>query len=129
MNDYEIYDELMSVKDNLQDIKTHSDNWQDIDIVTKAQYAILDTMAKIIEPLVNLYSCRCYDRERAPESNLTEDIDATYIPGEDKTMVWRKLYLNGECIVEELTGWYHGEPNQKTTEEYSYSKHTAYFTW
>lgn len=58
---------------------------------------------------------------------LTTETVTSYIPGDDITIVWQKLYLNGVCIQRSITGWYYGEPNEECTHEYRYSTLNAQF--
>ena len=59
--------------------------------------------------------------------SITEDIHATYIVNEDKTVVWHNVYVDDEILTSELAGWYHGEPNEESTQSFSGPTNTAYF--
>ena len=124
MNTFEIYHELKKVKEHIQTIKTKSDS---LDDVTPAQYGIQDIMTSIIDELLELVSSRHYERQKQIECKVTDEVYGTYIPGEDKTAVWHNVYVDGELIVSQLVGWYCGEPDDKTTAEYSKSNNTGYY--
>ena len=47
------------------------------------------------------------------------EIEPVYSPEADITFLMKYTYRNGEVIAEEVIGFYHGEPNDKDTEEYS----------
>ena len=124
MNTFELYHELKKVKEHIQTIETKSDS---LDDVTPAQYGIQDIMTAIIDDLLEIVSSRRYKRIKQIESKVTDEVYGTYIPGEDKTAVWHDVYVDGELIVSQLVGWYCGEPDDKTTAEYSKSNNTGYY--
>ena len=127
MNIYDIYHNLMNVKSHLQTIHDKGDDLNEGDAVTAAQYGIQDTMAHIIDELLETISSRCYERSRQIEGKVEHEVYGTYIEGEDKTAVWHNVYVDGELISSQLTGWYCGEPDEKTTAEYSKSNNTGYY--
>lgn len=53
-------------------------------------------------------------------SKITTEITTNYIPGEDITIVWQLLYVDGENIQRTLVGWYHGEPDENATKDFSH---------
>ena len=127
MNTYELYYKLMRVKDSLHNIKAKSGILDKVDEVTTAQYNVQDTMADIIDDLLVLVSSKCDDPFVQLKAIVTDKVYATYIPQEDKTVVWHDIYVNDECILSQLTGWYCGEPNDSYTLDYDQSRNTAYF--
>ena len=127
MNAYEMFHSLMKVKEHVLTIKTKSDSLDKVDDVTAAQYGIQGEMTAIIDPLLELLSKICCAQAVDVKSSITTEVFSTYLPGEDKTLVWRYLYVNGNVLVEELAGWYHGEPNEQSTKDFSGPTNTAYF--
>lgn len=53
-------------------------------------------------------------------SRVTTEIVTNYIPNEDITVVWQLLYIDGENIQRTTVGWYHGEPDEKSTKDFSH---------
>lgn len=53
---------------------------------------------------------------------------AGYVPTEDMTVIFKDTYKspNGECISTEVVGFYHGEPDDKATEEYKDKSKAVY---
>ena len=51
----------------------------------------------------------------------------SYIPAEDITVVWQDMWYKDECIQRSLIGFYYGEPDNKTTPDYSNMPLTAQF--
>lgn len=51
----------------------------------------------------------------------------TYIPSEDKTVVWQDLFVNGELVQTIITGWHYGEPDRNTLKDYGYNNNVAHF--
>lgn len=127
MKNCKVYHELMNIKGYLQDIETYADDLNGVDIVTKAQYGIQDAMTRITDELLEIVSSKCYERSIHIEHDVRHHVYSTYIPGEDKTAVWRDIYVGDELISSQLTGWYCGEPDDKTTEEYSKPNSTGYY--
>lgn len=78
------------------------------------------TKFKIVEDFINKLSTT---------KLLTEEVYTTYIQGEDKTIVWHNVYFNGNLVSCELAGWYCGEPDDKSTAEYSKSNNIGYYLW
>ena len=52
--------------------------------------------------------------------NWSTEIVTNYIPDEDITIVWQLLYVGEENIQRTLVGWYHGEPDERSTETFSH---------
>lgn len=50
---------------------------------------------------------------------VTTEITTDYIPGEDITIVWQLMSICGECLQRTLVGWYHGSPDERSTEQFS----------
>lgn len=126
MNAYEIYHKLKCIEGHLHTIKTKGDSIDALDDVTTSQYSIQDTMADIIEDLLVLISSKCDDPFVQLKGIVTDKVYATYIPQEDKTVVWHDVYVNDECILSQLTGWYCGEPCDSYTLDFDKSNNTAY---
>ena len=66
------------------------------------------------------------------DCKIYTDIETSYIPSEDITIVWQNMYKyvegeGDELIQRNLIGWYHGEPDDHTTPHYSNAPLTAYF--
>ena len=57
--------------------------------------------------------------------NVKIEVQVSYIPGEDITIVWNDLIIGAECVQRSLVGWYHGEPDAATTEKYGNSSLNA----
>ena len=60
------------------------------------------------------------------------EIETSYIPSDDITIVWQNMYKyvegeGDELIQRNLVGWYHGEPDDNTTPHYSNAPLTACF--
>lgn len=53
-------------------------------------------------------------------SKVTTEITTNYIPTEDITIVWQLLYVDGENIQRTIVGWYHGEPDERSTKDFSH---------
>ena len=43
------------------------------------------------------------------------DVATSYIEEDDITVVWNDLIFGDECIQRSLVGWYHGEPDARST--------------
>ena len=125
MKKSEVFNKLLKVKDNVQIIKDFSDNLNNIDDVTAAQYGIQDIMTEIVDELLTMLCLP--DKKDQPK--ITEETYGTYLSGEDKTIVWHNVYVNGDLVTSELVGWYCGEPDEKSTEEYGKSNTTGYYIW
>lgn len=60
------------------------------------------------------------DRRMVIMANKIEtEVYTSYIPGEDKTIVWQSMYVNGEHVQQALIGWYCGEPEDEVTKQYA----------
>ena len=58
------------------------------------------------------------------------DIETSYIPSDDITIVWQDMYkytdgVGDELIQRNLVGWYCGEPDFNTTASYANAPLTA----
>lgn len=53
-------------------------------------------------------------------------IETTYDPHQDITFIWLNTYFHGELKTRELTGFYHGEPNEEATNLFENKLHTTY---
>lgn len=62
-------------------------------------------------------------------SKVTTEITTNYIPGEDITIVWQLLYVDGENIQRTIVGWYHGEPDEKSTKDFSHLGVMGQYLW
>lgn len=62
-------------------------------------------------------------------SKITTEINTNYIPGEDITIVWQLLYVDGENIQRTIVGWYCGEPDEKSTETFSHLGVMGQYIW
>ena len=47
-----------------------------------------------------------------------EDFETGYIPEMDMTVIVKYIYRNGSPVVEQIVGYYHGEPDDAMTEQY-----------
>lgn len=54
-------------------------------------------------------------------------LETSYIPEQDKTVIWQHLYIKDELFQTILIGWYFGEPDEKTTKDFSYHANVAQF--
>lgn len=72
------------------------------------------------EQIADLYELRHDVLTLLSESDVTTELYGCYCPGEDKTFVMRDTYYDGEPRYSECVGWYFGEPDDKSTEEYSH---------
>lgn len=52
--------------------------------------------------------------------NLRYETETTYIAELDRTIIWREVYLGDEPVQTMLVGWYYGEPDEKSTETFSF---------
>lgn len=64
-----------------------------------------------------------------PNNRITAEITTNYIPAEDITIVWQHLYVGDESIQRTLVGWYHGEPDEKSTKTFSHLNVMAQYFW
>lgn len=69
--------------------------------------------------LTDGYSVACNDLYDPMNVGLKENVWTSYLRGDDRTIVWKTLYLDGDIIQESLVGWYFGEPSDETTKEFS----------
>lgn len=65
--------------------------------------------------------------ESTKQASITTETYATYIPGHDRTVVWQRLVVNGECIQDAIVGWYWGEPDDNATKQFSYNSTLAQY--
>ena len=47
------------------------------------------------------------------------ELHTNYIYEEDVTIVWQYMFVGEECIQRALVGWYHGSPDEQSTEQFS----------
>lgn len=47
------------------------------------------------------------------------ELHTNYIHEEDVTIVWQYVFVGEECIQRTLVGWYHGSPDERSTEQFS----------
>lgn len=59
--------------------------------------------------------------------NVRYEFYTTYLPTEDITVVWQDLIVDNECIQRSLVGFYYGEPDEQSTENFSNMPLTAQF--
>lgn len=52
-------------------------------------------------------------------NKIETEVFTSYIPDEDKTIVWQSMYVNGEHVQQALIGWYCGEPDEAVTAQYA----------
>lgn len=70
---------------------------------------------------------------------LKREIQATYVEEIDCTVVWQYMYLEEERhgqpdvehepVQQTILGWYHGEPTEANTKQYSNSTITSDYYW
>lgn len=60
---------------------------------------------------------------------VTAEITTNYIPDEDITIVWQLMYVGDENIQRTLVGWYHGEPDEESTKQFSHLNVMAQYFW
>lgn len=58
---------------------------------------------------------------------LRYDNYTTYLPSEDITIIWQDMWYEEECIQRSLVGFYYGEPDDKSTTDFSIMPFTAQF--
>lgn len=127
MKKHELFSKLLKVKENVQIIKDCDDN---LDKVVSAQYGIQDIMTEIVDDLlICLFQTNSNEKSKITDekSKITDEVCASYVDGEDKTIVWHNLYADGELISSQLVGWYCGEPVAEFTDSYSKCNNTAYY--
>ena len=125
MKKSEVFSKLLKVKEDVLAIKAYSDNQDELDRVVTAQYGIQDAMTSIVDELLMML----FQTDKKDQPKITEETYGTYLSGEDKTIVWHNVYVNGDLLTSELVGWYCGEPDDKSTEEYGRSNTTGYYIW
>lgn len=57
------------------------------------------------------------------------ELHVTYILAEDATVVWQYLFVGEECIQRTIVGWYHGEPDECGTKQFSHLGVMAQYLW
>ena len=62
-------------------------------------------------------------------SKVTTEITTNYITGEDITIVWQLLYVDDENIQRTIVGWYHGEPDERSTKDFSHLNVMGQYIW
>lgn len=65
------------------------------------------------------------DATKAP--GLTTEVTTSYIPGDDITIIWQDMFLNGEHVQRSLIGWHYGETSEVEIKEYGNMPLTAQF--
>lgn len=55
------------------------------------------------------------------------EIDTSYIPGDDITIVWQIMFVGDELIQRTLAGWYYGEADPAVTAQYANLPLTAQY--
>lgn len=51
--------------------------------------------------------------------DVKTEVYTSYVPGDDITIIWQDLSVDGECVQHALIGWYCGEPDPSATKNYS----------
>lgn len=53
------------------------------------------------------------------KDNAIIELIASYVPGQDFTVIFEYTYVNKKQTKIELVGWYFGEPNKLDTKRYA----------
>lgn len=67
------------------------------------------------------------DNKHSFIKQLRYDNYTTYIRSEDITIVWQDMWFEDECIQRSLVGFYYGEPDARSTADFSNMPLTAQF--
>ena len=62
-------------------------------------------------------------------TEVRTEFHVTYILTEDATIVWQYLFVGDECIQRTIVGWYHGDPDERSTEMFSRLGVMAQYIW
>lgn len=65
------------------------------------------------------------DRRCALIKTLRYDVYVSYIPQEDITVVWQDVWFEDTCFQRSLVGFYYGEPDERSTQDFSNMPLTA----
>ena len=123
MKKHEVFSKLLKVKEDVQVIKNYNYQTEAIEKYATAQRNIQENMAQIVDDLL----AWMFQSVKEDEPSITDEVYGAYVPGEDKTVVFHNVYVNGELIVSQLVGWYCGEPDAEATKSYGKSNSTAYY--
>ena len=123
MKKHEVFSKLLKVKEDVQVIKDYDCQTGDLDKYTAAQFRLQENMIQIVDDLLSWM----FQSGKEDSVSVTDEVYGTYVPGEDKTVVFHNVYVNGELIVSQLVGWYCGEPDDGATNSYGKSNSTAYY--
>jgi hypothetical protein len=55
------------------------------------------------------------------------EVDTSYIPGDDITVVWQLMFVGDELVQRSLVGWYYGEADPAITPQYASLPLTAQY--
>ena len=61
--------------------------------------------------------------------DIRTELYATYVPCEDVTVVWQHMYVGEEFIQRIIVGWYCGEPDAESTEQFSHLSIMGQYIW
>lgn len=78
----------------------------------------LDAVAELSTRLTNKFYYHPDNKHQLIKS-IRYDVDTSYIPDKDITVIWQDMYVDNELVQRTLAGFYYGEPDDGSTERFS----------
>lgn len=107
------------------------DDWHNVADTTQNETdaAVANERIAVLSGLKNALVDVAGEDITAETFGITTEITTTYLPSEDVTVIWKHAYIYDECISRTIVGFYYGEPDEKSTETFSFQSLTAEFLY